>query len=72
MAGKMLRAKAAAAVGAVAADNVKKFATLTVREAFERVTVPAGQDATWEEPKPPSTLQVRGVAMHEYPARTFG
>ncbi|CAN0261430.1 unnamed protein product, partial [Ectocarpus sp. 13 AM-2016] len=57
MAGKRLRAKAAAAVGAVVADNVKNFATLTVREAFERVTVPAGQDATWEEPKPPSTLQ---------------
>ncbi|CAM9286904.1 unnamed protein product [Ectocarpus fasciculatus] len=57
MAGKKLRAKAAAAVGAVAADNVKKFTTLTVREAFERVTVPAGQDAMWEEPKPPSTLQ---------------
>ncbi|CAM9264236.1 unnamed protein product [Ectocarpus sp. 4 AP-2014] len=57
LAGGKLRAKEAAAVGAVAADSVKKFATLTVREAFERVTVPAGQDATWEEPKPPSTLQ---------------
>lgn len=72
MTGKKLRAKAAAAVGAVAADNVKKFATLTVREAYERVTVPAGQDATWEEPKPPSTLQVRGETVHEYQACTFG
>lgn len=59
MAGKKLAIKAAAAVGAVSADKVKKFTTVTVREAFERVTVPAGQDATWEEIKQPSVLQVR-------------
>ena len=58
MAGKKLAIKAAAAVGTVATDKAKKFATMTVREAFERVTVPAGQDATWEEVKPPSVLQV--------------
>lgn len=59
MAGKKLAIEAAAAAGAVATDKVKKFTTITVREAFERVTVPAGQDAIWEEVKPPSTLQVR-------------
>ncbi|CAM9833334.1 unnamed protein product, partial [Scytosiphon promiscuus] len=54
LAGKKLRIKE----GAVAAPTkVAKFTTVTVREAFERVTVPAGQDATWEETKPPSALQ---------------
>lgn len=36
-----------------------KFTTLSVRETFERFTVPPGEDATWEEPKAPSALQVR-------------
>ncbi|CAM9385190.1 unnamed protein product [Hapterophycus canaliculatus] len=54
LASKKLRIKA----GAVAAPaKVQKFTTMTVREAFERVTVPAGQDATWEDTKPPSALQ---------------
>ncbi len=44
----------------MAASTIQKFATLAVREAFKRVTVPPGQDATWEEAKPPSALQVRG------------
>lgn len=57
MAPKKTALKAAGAAGG-AAKNAKKFTTVTVREAFERVTVPAGQDATWEEVKPPSTLQV--------------
>lgn len=34
------------------------FKMLSVRETFERVTVPAGEDATWEEPRAPSALQV--------------
>lgn len=67
MAGKKLAIKAAAAVGAVATDNVKKFTTVTVRDAFERVTVPAGQDATWEEVKPPSVLQVRRICVQKAP-----
>lgn len=54
MAGKKTTVKASGA-----AKTAKKFTTVTVREAFERVTVPAGQDATWEEPKPPSDLKVR-------------
>ena len=62
LAGKKLAIKAAAAVGAVATSKVQKFATLTVREAFKRVTVPAGEDAEWEEAKPPSALQVRATA----------
>ena len=40
------------------ADTRKRFEVLSVREAFDRVTVPAGQDAMWEEPKAPSALQV--------------
>jgi len=43
----------------LAASKAQKFATLAVREAFKRVTVPPGQDAAWEEAKPPSALQVR-------------
>lgn len=39
-----------------------KFKALSVREAFERLTVPAGQDAMWEEPKAPSALQVNTAA----------
>lgn len=36
-----------------------KFKALTVRETFERLKVPPGEDATWEEPKSPSALQVK-------------
>lgn len=40
-----------------------QFKTLLVKEAFERLTVPPGKDALWEEPKSPSALQVLSAAV---------
>lgn len=44
---------------AISTADARRFRALSVREAFDRLTVPAGQDAMWEEPKAPSALQVK-------------
>lgn len=42
----------------LAVKTEAKFKLLSVRETFERLAVPPGADASWEEPKAPSALQV--------------